>query len=159
MEHKPRLNFNHSDRLDIRYGPWSQMNQFQNHCIIILTIHPFWIKIAHRIFIYTNFQKIFKTIYNSLHLLLCKFLEHFILLVNVTGFHSIHLFSACQTLNGYSCVFPFEYKGTLYTSCKNGKHNIPWCSTKNDQQGRYQKWDYCNVDSCFTRKLISYSID
>uniref|UniRef100_A0A8C4AS69 Fibronectin type-II domain-containing protein n=1 Tax=Denticeps clupeoides TaxID=299321 RepID=A0A8C4AS69_9TELE len=30
---------------------------------------------------------------------------------------------------GALCIFPFQYKDKLYTSCTSIDHNIPWCAT------------------------------
>ena len=50
---------------------------------------------------------------------------------------------------GKPCVFPFNYKGTEYTSCRweDGESNA-WCSTK-VENGLHvsgeSEWGYCNA--------------
>eukprot|EP00118_Oscarella_pearsei_P023084 m.272060 g.272060 ORF g.272060 m.272060 type:complete len:1760 (+) comp40559_c1_seq3:144-5423(+) len=42
-----------------------------------------------------------------------------------------------------SCVFPFVYKGKRFVECTTYDEGIPWCSTKNDDQQKMNKWSYC----------------
>jgi len=55
-----------------------------------------------------------------------------------------------DTDGGKPCVFPFEYKGTTYTSCTSDHDSSsrPWCATqvKATEEGNWyitHKWDYC----------------
>ena len=48
------------------------------------------------------------------------------------------------------CVFPFEYEGNVYQTCKYDKFDINdntrWCSTKVDSNGKHEKGHWGNCD-------------
>jgi len=54
----------------------------------------------------------------------------------------------CQTVTGVqdsSCVFPFSYKGSLYTECTTVDNNgTEWCSTKTDHAGEHTQGNWGN---------------
>jgi len=67
---------------------------------------------------------------------------------------------ACCTKNIYlyrnhdfvpkPCVFPFSYKGKMYTSCTSRGMDRPWCGTKNNEDNtKYLEWGYC---ACYADK-------
>merc|ERR1719422_542595 len=37
--------------------------------------------------------------------------------------------SSCTATSGQQCVFPFRYKGVVYTQCTSIDQSQPWCST------------------------------
>ena len=43
------------------------------------------------------------------------------------------------------CVFPFNFKGTVYKACTGIEHTTFWCSTKVDDDGNHVdgKWGNC----------------
>ena len=58
-------------------------------------------------------------------------------------------FLVCMTNGGTipnkPCVFPFNYKGTDYTTCTNVGEDFSWCSTKVDSDGNHigGNWGSC----------------
>ncbi len=50
------------------------------------------------------------------------------------------------------CIFPFTYEGVTYNNCTvaNDPDNMPWCSTKVDEDGNHVKagryWGHCDPD-------------
>ncbi|CAB4070369.1 unnamed protein product [Lepeophtheirus salmonis] len=54
----------------------------------------------------------------------------------------------CETTDGHSCVFPFEYGNRKYTICTTvDKLGSPWCATYTPYKHGY--WGYCPT-SCYT---------
>ena len=55
-----------------------------------------------------------------------------------------------------SCVFPFEYKGTVYKACTDFDHSTFWCSTKVDGHGKhvYGYWEPCGP-ACLKGKNLN----
>ena len=53
----------------------------------------------------------------------------------------------CETVGGEFCVFPFKYKGKVYSKCtKDGTNNGAfWCATAVDenQEAVHSKWADC----------------
>merc|ERR1719342_338396 len=47
--------------------------------------------------------------------------------------------------SGKACVFPFRYKGIVYTSCATVDQASAWCSTEVDAGGNYvtDKYGFC----------------
>ena len=41
------------------------------------------------------------------------------------------------------CIFPFIYKGKRFFECTTFEKSVPWCSTKNEDDGNMKKWSYC----------------
>jgi len=54
----------------------------------------------------------------------------------------------CVTTKGQSCVFPFKYRGKIYTSCTKDGYHTHWCSTENKADGYYKTWGVCSMDAC-----------
>merc|ERR1711988_428281 len=54
--------------------------------------------------------------------------------------------SSCTTSSGpqsgQSCVFPFRYKGVVYTTCTTVERAGAWCATSTDQAGDFQADQY-----------------
>ncbi|KJE90649.1 hypothetical protein CAOG_01926 [Capsaspora owczarzaki ATCC 30864] len=46
------------------------------------------------------------------------------------------------TANGLPCVFPFTYKGVVYTQCTNVDNHRDWCYTDPDYASR-RRWGFC----------------
>merc|ERR1712209_341512 len=53
--------------------------------------------------------------------------------------------NSCVTQSGSTCVFPFRYKGIVYTSCATVDQASAWCSTEVDAGGNYvtDKYGFC----------------
>ena len=47
--------------------------------------------------------------------------------------------SSCTATSGQQCVFPFRYKGVVYTQCTSIDQSQPWCSTSVTASGNHQK--------------------
>ena len=78
------------------------------------------------------------------------------------AFHVVHLWKliliflyisgSCKTVSGAkpntTCIFPFEYQGHIYQTCKHDLDNTRWCSTKVDSNGKHQlgHWGNCGED-------------
>jgi len=43
--------------------------------------------------------------------------------------------SSCTATSGQQCVFPFRYKGVVYTECTSIDQSQPWCSTSVTSSG------------------------
>merc|ERR1712209_234403 len=58
--------------------------------------------------------------------------------------------------SGKACVFPFRYKGIVYTSCATVDQASAWCSTEVDAGGNYvtDKYGFC-PSSCPTSSSSS----
>ena len=56
----------------------------------------------------------------------------------------------CQTENGQTCIFPFNYKGTTYHQCPSVDNNVPWCAYEVDSAGTLVEgeWGNCTA-TCF----------
>ena len=61
--------------------------------------------------------------------------------------------SDCTTVSGKiqneKCIFPFEYKGTIYHSCPWAfEDKKRWCSTKVDEDGKHLtgNWGHCGAE-------------
>ena len=55
------------------------------------------------------------------------------------------IFLACstrETEGGKCCVFPFKYKGKMYSQCTDIDWNRKWCSLTNDYDSD-RLWDNC----------------
>lgn len=50
------------------------------------------------------------------------------------------------------CVFPYIYRGVVFTSCTIWNDNQYWCPTEVDPLGNYitEKWGYCSADCPFS---------
>lgn len=48
--------------------------------------------------------------------------------------------TGCSTVNGESCIFPFEYDGQSYSSCTFEGYAAPWCYTDSTSSS----WDVCS---------------
>jgi len=46
--------------------------------------------------------------------------------------------SSCTATSGQQCVFPFRYKGVVYTECTSIDQSQPWCSTSVTSSGNHQ---------------------
>jgi len=57
---------------------------------------------------------------------------------------------SCKIIGGSQdlCVFPFSYKGALYSTCTTVDNNgTEWCSTKTDHRGVHTKGNWGNCDA------------
>merc|ERR1711962_1960587 len=50
--------------------------------------------------------------------------------------------STCGTTNGYTCYFPFVYRGRQYDTCTTADGYDPWCYVDSN----FENWGYCNSD-------------
>jgi len=50
--------------------------------------------------------------------------------------------STCGTTNGYTCYFPFVYRGRQYDTCTTADGYDPWCYIDSN----FENWGYCNSD-------------
>ena len=52
------------------------------------------------------------------------------------------------TANGSACVFPFMYKGMVFTGCTTiESDNDPWCGTQSGEVQSHDQWGYCECAS------------
>ena len=70
---------------------------------------------------------------------------------------------SCAGTAGETCVFPFDYYGTVYYACvqEESEYLDPWCATHVDSEGSYTgDWAECNSECpvCETtsRNIIIY---
>jgi hypothetical protein len=51
----------------------------------------------------------------------------------------------CLATDGWPCVFPFEYGGSVYDACTDADHDDGrrWCSILNFPNGTMQQWQVC----------------
>ena len=67
------------------------------------------------------------------------------ILKTLTCFSSLSSFNfqrnvvGCQTEDGETCVFPFIYRGEVYSKCTSVNADKPWCFTGTSTRN----WDYC----------------
>ena len=48
---------------------------------------------------------------------------------------------------GKPCLFPFEYKGILFSECPRvANDDKSWCSTDNHDNGTSRNWGYCGLN-------------
>merc|ERR1719394_1812660 len=52
--------------------------------------------------------------------------------------------TACGTVDGRACVFPFRYLGTTYDKCTKRGSWRPWCATSTTPLGFPLTWSECN---------------
>ena len=45
---------------------------------------------------------------------------------------------------GANCVFPFRYKGKMYSDCTKANHNKLWCATTPNYD-KDKKWGNCKA--------------
>ena len=57
------------------------------------------------------------------------------------------VFSAI-TVDGERCVFPFVYKGDVYTSCTTKGDDVAWCSVEPVMIVGSGDWGYCDPVNC-----------
>ena len=69
----------------------------------------------------------------------------------------------CLTTNGNPCKFPFKYdawfgqdEGRPYSKCTSIDKGTLWCSTKNNENQFYEKWDYCDIETCTEGEMLLY---
>ena len=77
----------------------------------------------------------------------------------------------CRTSNNHICIFPFEYRGTVYTKCtfdeiedtnwkqRHPKQRRPWCAyeVNEEDNNEMEKWDFCN-EHCSVKSIPSWII-
>ena len=68
---------------------------------------------------------------------------------------SIFLYLGCATKAGEKCAFPFIYNNKEYFKCTGDGGSGPWCATSVNNEGGYSSWEYCNMETCKTGKLMS----
>ena len=86
-------------------------------------------------------------------------LENSLQMITIYTFRYIHIITkdnkinnslGCKTNGGAKpntlCVFPFKFKGVMYTACTNVEADYYWCSTQVDGNGTHTRgnWGKCN---------------
>ncbi|XP_071744047.1 matrix metalloproteinase-9 isoform X2 [Lepeophtheirus salmonis] len=63
----------------------------------------------------------------------------------------------CRSVYGTACIFPFEYKGTVYNECTEIDHVWKWCSVFNLPNGTMRNWGECLGKTCEPIAIIFWN--
>ena len=64
--------------------------------------------------------------------------------MDFSRFHPLLVITFGGNAHGAKCVFPFRFKGVLYTSCTMNDHKRLWCATTANYD-RDKKWGNCMI--------------